>query len=368
MSTANTAHSDRAFLRNATASFIQIAVLVLLLYWCIRILSPFVGLTLWALIIAVAIYPTYQALTARLGGRESLSATLLVLVGLAVMIAPTFLMAESSIEALRTTGHALRQGSVVIPPPEASVAEWPVIGERLYAAWSGASTNLSATLNKFEPQLVVVGHALVEISGSFLFGLLMFLVAVIVAGVLLVNADSGYRAAVSITSSLVGDRGQGFVDLAIATIRSVAKGVLGVAIFQALLSAIGLVAIGVPAPGIWAGAVLVLAIVQLPPLLVLAPVVVWVFSVADPVPATIFAIYAALVSFSDAILKPILLGRGMNVPMLVILLGAIGGAASIGISGLFVGAVTLAVSYEILRAWMQPDKTDNPITNEESGK
>ncbi|MDH4126473.1 MAG: AI-2E family transporter, partial [Gammaproteobacteria bacterium] len=131
---------------------------------------------------------------------------------------------------------------------------------------------------------------------------------------------------------------------------------------------IGLVAIGVPAPGIWAGAVLVLAIVQLPPLLVLAPVVVWVFSVADPVPATIFAIYAALVSFSDAILKPILLGRGMNVPMLVILLGAIGGAASIGISGLFVGAVTLAVSYEILRAWMQPDKTDNPITNEESGK
>ncbi|MDH5304426.1 MAG: AI-2E family transporter, partial [Gammaproteobacteria bacterium] len=237
MSTANTAHSDRAFLRNATASFIQIAVLVLLLYWCIRILSPFVGLTLWALIIAVAIYPTYQALTARLGGRESLSATLLVLVGLAVMIAPTFLMAESSIEALRTAGHALRQGSVVIPPPEASVAEWPVIGERLYAAWSGASTNLSATLNKFEPQLVVVGHALVEISGSFLFGLLMFLVAVIVAGVLLVNADSGYRAAVSITSSLVGDRGQGFVDLAIATIRSVAKGVLGVAIFQALLSA-----------------------------------------------------------------------------------------------------------------------------------
>jgi predicted PurR-regulated permease PerM len=165
---------------------------------------------------------------------------------------------------------------------------------------------------------------------------------------------------VSIASSLVGERGKGLVDLAVATIRSVAKGVLGVAIFQALLSAIGLAAIGVPAPGIWAGAVLLLAIVQLPPLLVLAPIAVWVFSVADPVPATIFAIYAALVSFSDAVLKPMLLGRGMNIPMLVILLGAIGGAASLGISGLFVGSVTLAVSYEILRAWLHANTLNNP--------
>jgi predicted PurR-regulated permease PerM len=204
----------------------------------------------------------------------------------------------------------------------------------------------------------------VEISGSFLFGILMFIVAVIVVGVLLVNADGSYQAAVSIASTLVGDRGKVFVDLAIATIRSVAKGVLGVAIFQALLSAIGLVAIGVPAPGLWAGAVLVLAIVQLPPLLILAPIAVWVFSVADPVAATIFAVYAALVSFSDAILKPMFLGRGMNIPMIVILLGAIGGAASMGISGLFVGAVTLAVGYEILQMWLQTDELNNPKIEE----
>lgn len=360
MNSTSSAESDRAFQKNALASFIQIAVLVLLLYWCFRIVSPFVGLAVWATIISVAIYPLHLRLTRRLGGREKLSAALLVLIGLTVMIAPVILTAESSIGALETTGHALREGTVAIPPPDASVAQWPIVGERLYAIWSGATVNFSQTLNEFQPQLVEVGHALVRFSGTFLIGLLLFSASVIVAGALLVNAEAGYRTAASISSSLLGDRGKGFVDLSVATIRSVAKGVLGVAIIQALLSAVGLIVIGVPAPGIWAGAVLVLAIIQLPPLLVLAPIAVWVFSVADPVPATIFAVYAALVSFSDAVLKPMFLGRGMNIPVLVILLGAIGGAASMGISGLFVGAVILAVAYEILQDWMQTDELNNP--------
>ncbi|MDH4056261.1 MAG: AI-2E family transporter [Gammaproteobacteria bacterium] len=360
MNPASSADSDRVFQKNAIASFVQIAVLVLLLYWCFRILSPFVNLTIWALIISVAIYPLHIKFTTKLGGREKLSAALLVVSGLAVMIGPAILLAESSISALRQGGHALRDGSVAIPPPDASVANWPIIGERLYAIWSDAAANFSDALNELQPQLVEFGQALVHFSGSFLLGLLMFSVAVIVAGALLVNAQAGYRTATSISSSLLGDRGKGLVDLSIATIRSVAKGVLGVAIIQALLSAVGLAAIGVPAPGIWAGAVLILAIMQLPPLLVLAPIAVWVFSVSDPVPATIFAVYATLVSLSDAILKPMFLGRGMNIPMLVILLGAIGGAASMGISGLFVGAVILAVAYEILLAWMQTDELNNP--------
>ena len=140
--------------------------------------------------------------------------------------------------------------------------------------------------------------------------------------------------------------------MAIETIRSVAKGVLGVAVIQSLLSAVGLVAIGVPAPGIWAGVILLLAIMQLPPLLVLGPIAVWVFSVADATPATIFAIYAFFVSISDSFLKPLFLGRGMDIPMLVILVGAIGGMMTSGIVGLFVGAVVLAVGYKLLISWM----------------
>jgi predicted PurR-regulated permease PerM len=267
---------------------------------------------------------------------------------------------HSSVSALKTAGSALNEGSVVIPLPDASVAEWPIIGEPLYSSWSAAATNLADTLNKYQPQLRAFSEGLLKFAGSMIVGILVFIVAVIVAGVFLVNVEGGYRTALVISSSLLGDRGKGLVDLAIATIRSVAKGVLGVAIIQALLSAVGLAAVGVPAPGIWAGAVLVLAIIQLPPLFVLAPVAVWVFSVADAVPAAVFAVYALIVSLSDSFLKPMFLGRGMEIPMLVILLGAIGGAMSMGVSGLFVGAVVLAVAYQILRAWMQTDELNNP--------
>ena len=125
-----------------------------------------------------------------------------------------------------------------------------------------------------------------------------------------------------------------------------------------MASALGLVLVGVPAAGLWAFAVLVLAIVQLPPILVLGPIAFWVFSVADPVPATIFLVYAIVVSGSDALLKPMFLGRGVETPMLVILIGAIGGAIASGIIGLFIGAVVLALGYELLVAWMAPDEPE----------
>jgi predicted PurR-regulated permease PerM len=145
--------------------------------------------------------------------------------------------------------------------------------------------------------------------------------------------------------------------ISILTIRSIVNGVLGIAIIQAVAAAVGLAVMGVPAAGLLALAVLVVAIVQLPPWLVLAPVVVWVFSVADPVPATIFAVYMLIVSLADMVLKPMLLGRGVETPMLVILVGAIGGAMTMGIIGLFLGAVILALSYELMVAWMSPDES-----------
>jgi predicted PurR-regulated permease PerM len=177
----------------------------------------------------------------------------------------------------------------------------------------------------------------------------------------MMNAESGHRAARNIAGSLMGDAsGEKMTTLSILTIRSIVKGVLGIAIIQAIGALIGLLVMDVPAAGLWALAVLVVAIVQLPPWLVLAPIAVWVFSVAEPVPATIFAVYMLIVSLADMVLKPMLLGRGVDTPMLVILLGAIGGAITGGIIGLFLGAVILAVSYELLAAWMAPDEEPGP--------
>jgi predicted PurR-regulated permease PerM len=235
-----------------------------------------------------------------------------------------------------------------------------LIGDEVYDVWHGAAVNLQDTLNKFSDQLKALGGKVVKMAGAFAVGVLQFVLSIIIAGVFLVGAEGGYRMTLTFTSSLVGDRGRALTDLTVATIRSVAKGVLGVAIIQSLLASIGLVAMGIPAAGIWTFIILMLAIMQLPPILVLGPIAVWVFSTAEPVPATIFTIYSILVSFSDAILKPMMLGRGVEIPMLVILLGAIGGMILSGIVGLFIGAVVLALGYQILVAWMETDELNNP--------
>ena len=360
MNSENTAAADRNFQKNAMASFIKIGALMLLLVFCFNIVAPFVNLVVWAMIIAVAIYPAHVMLAAKLGGKEKSSAAIFVLAGLILIILPTYMTAESSFSALSSVAGDLRAGTVSIPQPNESVAEWPLIGEQVYAGWSEAASNIEGTLEKLQPQLAAFSESLLRFAGSMLFGVLGFVFSVIIAGVFLVSAQGGYRTALALSSSLLGEGGKSLIDLAVATIRSVAKGVLGVAIIQSILSAIGLIIIGVPAPGIWAGIVLVLAIIQLPPLIVLGPIAVWVFSTAEPVAATIFAVYAFVVSISDSFLKPMFLGRGMEIPMLVILLGAIGGAMLSGIIGLFVGAVVLAIGYEILQSWMKTDELNNP--------
>jgi len=282
---------------------------------------------------AVALYPVHSLLAAKFGGREKLSATVFVLLGLAILLVPSWITAESSIGAMKSVGEQLHSGTVSISPPDESVAEWPLIGEKVHEIWTDAASNLEATLNKYSDQLQSLGRHVVSVAGSLAIGILQFVISIIIAGVFLVSAEVGHKTAVRFASSLAGNRGEALIDLAVATIRSVAKGVLGVAIIQSLLAAIGLAVIGVPAPGIWAFAVLILAIVQLPPLIVLMPIAVWVFSVAEPMSATIFAVYAFIVSISDSFLKPLFLGRGMDIPMLVILLGAIGGMIMSGIAG-----------------------------------
>jgi len=164
-------------------------------------------------------------------------------------------------------------------------------------------------------------------------------------------------------TELTGVRGPSLVDLTVQTIRSVVKGVLGVAIIQTLLAAVGLILMDVPATGILLAIILLIAIMQIPTLIVIGPIVVWVYSSADAGPATIFAIWMVFVTLSDNFLKPLLLGRGVDIPTLVILLGAIGGAIYAGVIGLFLGSVILALAYKLLLAWMNPDAVDKTLSD-----
>jgi predicted PurR-regulated permease PerM len=177
-----------------------------------------------------------------------------------------------------------------------------------------------------------------------------------------------------LAARLTGGRGEELVNLSKVTVRSVVQGVIGVAVIQSVASAIGLVIAGVPAAAFWALVVLLIAIIQLPPILALLPAIIYMFSVESTMAASIFLVWCLLVSGSDAFLKPVLLSRGSHIPMLVILLGALGGMAMSGIVGLFVGAVVLSLTYELMMVWLnleqdspeQPESLEEPEKQEEA--
>jgi len=360
VSNQNTPAADPVFIKNSLAAAVQIGLLFLMATWCLKIVSPFIGVIAWAAIIAIAIYPLHCKLAGLLGGRNKSSAAVIVLIGLSILLVPTVTLTGSSVESAKKLATSLEEGTLKIAPPADKVAEWPLVGKRVHKAWSEAATNLESAIDKHRDQLKAFSSWLLKTVAGTAMGLLGFAISIIISGVLLLSADSSYQASRRVGHRIHGERGADFTDLSVATIRSVAKGVLGVALIQTFLAAIGLIVMGVPGAGIWAAVILVLAIMQLPPLLVLGPIAIWVFSVAEPVPATIFLVYALIVSFSDSFLKPLLLGRGVDVPMLVILLGAIGGMITSGIIGLFIGAVILALGYQLFRFWLD-EQDEQPV-------
>ena len=353
MSTPTEAPDSKLSVQQAVEAAIRIGLVFLLAAWCFLIVEPFIIPIIWGMIIAVASYPMYGWMKNKLGGRGKLAATVFTLLALTLLITPTVMLVGTVADTTQTLSADLQDGSLTIPPPPASVREWPLVGEELSAFWSGASENLGATLTSIAPHLKEVAGVLLSTAAGAGAGVLQFVISIIIAGVILANAVglSGFLTALA--SRLTGERGEEFAMLATKTVRSVAQGVLGVALIQCLLAGVGLLAAGVPGAGLWALLVLLLAIVQLPPILILAPIILYVFSASSTTVAVIFMIWSIAVSMSDAFLKPLLLGRGVQVPMLIILVGAIGGMIYSGIIGLFVGAVVLALGYELFKAWLQ---------------
>ena len=352
MSENSSSVSNNEFVNNAVESAIKIGALFVLIMWCYQIIAPFFILVLWAVIIAVAVYPAYNKLSAKLGNRNKSTAALFSVLAIAFIVIPAVMLSGSLIDAAKFLSEGLQNGTLVIPPPSESVAGWPIIGQQLSDMWSLASTNLEAAINKAGPQLKGLGSWLLSTAAGVGGGVVQSVLAIIIAAVFLVTAGSGTQAANAIAIRIAGEFGADLVKLSRDTIRSVAQGVLGVALIQAVLAGIGLMVMDVPGAGLWALLVLILAVVQLPPILVLAPIIFYVFSVADTLPAVLFTIWSLIVSASDAFLKPLFLGRGMEIPMLVILIGAIGGMMASGIIGLFVGAVVLALGYTLFIAWL----------------
>ena len=345
-------------IQNSIEITIRLGLLILLALWCLLIIKPFIVTVMWGVIIAVAVYPLFSKLKSVLGGRTRLATVVYIILALAILITPTVMISGSLVDTAQDVHDRHEAGTLTVAPPDESVKDWPVIGDQVYSVWTEASSNLDETINHYKPQLEDIADNIVSTTVGAGGKIVLFIISIIISGILMANATGGYHLAIRLFSRLTNDNmGVAYTDLSRDTIRSIAQGVLGIAVIQAILSAIGMYIMDVPAWGLWSLLVLILAIIQLPPILLMGFIIVYVFSIADTTPAIIFAIYAVIVSSSDMWLKPLLLGRGVSTPMPVILIGAIGGAILDGVIGLFVGAVVLALGYELFMVWLSYGET-----------
>jgi predicted PurR-regulated permease PerM len=347
---------DRLFIRNMLESALRIGLVFLLLVMAYDIIRPFVIPLVWGGIIAIAAFPLVKLLEARLGGRRGLASTLVTLSFIVVLVVPCFTVTESLLGSVKSLSENLNDGGLQIPPPPANIADIPLVGERAHEAWSLANNNLEAALHQIQPQLKALTSRVLRAIGGSIVGVLMFVVSLIIAGGFMSYADSAGAAAQTFFVRLGGAKPGGeWASLCVATVRSVLQGVVGVAVIQSLLCAAGLVVMGVPAAAVWSAIILFLAIAQLPPLLVVGPIIAWAYTAYDGTSATIFAIWMVVASLSDTALKPMLMGRGLDIPMPVILIGAIGGMIASGIIGLFAGAVVLSIWYKLFGTWLEQE-------------
>jgi predicted PurR-regulated permease PerM len=265
--------------------------------------------------------------------------------------------------------HRLIEGvennTLQVPPPPARVATWPLVGQRVHGVWSQAATDLPGLIQSLQPKIGDLAKTALAMVASIGGGILKLVAAFIVAGIVMAFGAAGARACRAMFARVVGaERGVAFTALSVATIRAVAQGVVGIAFIQALAVGLCLLAAGVPLAGVLAGIVLVLGIAQIPALIVTLPAIayLWMSGGYGTVEAAIYSALLFVAGMADNVLKPLMLGRGVDAPMPVILIGALGGMATAGIIGLFVGATLLALGYQIFTGWVAagPDGATKP--------
>lgn len=332
-----------------------ILVLVVLSY---QVFAPFLTLMVWAMTLAVALYPLHRKLAAKVGGRQWLAATLIAALGIGLIVVPLAVLLSSMGDSVRDFVHDVQANTLEIPPPRPGVAEWPLVGNKIYAFWDRAHTDLPALVQSMQPKIGNLARQALAMVAAIGGSILQFVGAFVVAGILMAFGEAGTRGSRAIFGRIAGtERGTAFTALAVSTIRAVAQGVIGVALIQAIVIGICLLVAGVPFAGVLTMVALVLGIAQVPALIVTLPAIayLWMSGNYGNGEAVVYTVLLLVAGLLDNVLKPLMLGRGVEAPMPVILIGALGGMAAAGILGMFVGAVLLALGYQIFMGWVAAD-------------
>lgn len=330
---------------------IRLLILLLIIVWCLFIMYPFLSIILWSLILSLAMLPLHRSFSEKLGGRPKLASFIIVFSILLVIVLPSGLLIGKLFEEMKELKISYENGTLEVPTPNQKVQDWPIIGEKLYGYWNDASENLEDTLVKYNDELLSFGKKLLQGTMNAASGVIQILIAFIIAGILLVVRGAG-ESIRKFFRKIAGDRGDEFADVTVKTVGNVVKGILGVALILAIIHGIVFLIAGVPYAGIWTLLILILAVLQIPVAIVTLPIIVYLFASIDLMPAIIWTVILVLAGLSDNLLRPVLLGKGAPVPMLVIFIGVIGGFIFSGFIGLFTGAIVLSIGYKLFVGWI----------------
>lgn len=347
---------------------VRLVFLGLFTYSAIIMVAPLVSLVIWAAILCVALYPLYDWLQQKLGGRKSLSATLIVLVGLVLTLGPVASAISGAFDVASEITSKATSGDFKMPPVPDKLKEIPLVGPQIVETWSFVENNVGAAISKYGAQVLDFAKAIFGRAAGIGMSLLGLALSVIVMGILLGSAPKLAIGLQHFANRVFAPRGGEFVIMAGATVRNVTKGVIGVAAIQAVAVWILLAAFGIKSAATLALICLILSIIQLGPMIVLIPVAIYAWSTMSGGAALLFTVLSVPVGIMDGFLRPIFISKGLQTPMLVILIGVIGGMMAYGLIGVFIGPVLLAVFYELFMLWISADDEAEDGVQEGSGK
>jgi predicted PurR-regulated permease PerM len=345
---------------------LTLAVLALLIVGCFFVLRPFVTAIAWAAILVVTLWPLYVAIRARLHGRRSLAALCLVLLIAMTLIAPFYIVgvtiADNAGRLAEWARTLLAQGP---PDPPAWVAGLPLIGERAAAYWSLFAHDTAALLDELRNFVEPAQRLAVAGGGILLGGLLQLTLSILLAFFMFRDGDALLVRLRVATDRIAGARGQRLADAAGSTVRGVVIGILGTAIAQGVLAAIGLWIAGIKAAPLLGFATFLLSPVPIGPPLVWAPAAIYLLSQGETGWGVFVLVWGlVVVSSIDNVMKPLIISRGADLPFVLVLLGVLGGVVAFGFIGVFLGPVLLGVGFSLLKEWVVEEEAPPPASPE----
>jgi len=353
-STGSTPFKDPPPSRDLARIVLSVLAIGLLIAGSLWVLQPFIGAAIWATMMVVATWPIMLAVERLLGGRRWLAVTLMTLTMLLVLVVPLVLAIVTIVDyrdEIASFPETIKTAKV--PPPPTWVEDVPLVGTKISKEWQDlAALRSDELVARAGPYVRKVVTWFAAQAGTFGLMLLHFLLTVVITAILYSTGEVAARGVRRFGRRLAGDQGENSVILSAQAIRAVALGVVVTALVQSTAAGLGLLVAGIPYAAVLTAIIFIFCIAQLGPILVLVPAVAWLYWSGDAVWGSVLLVWTILVGALDNVLRPILIRRGADLPLLLIFAGVIGGLISFGILGLFIGPMLLAVTYRLLEAWV----------------